>query len=228
MPYAVISGCNRGIGAGIARSLLEAGYTVVGLNRTAAPWRHSEYEEKLLDISDAEAVARSFEELPEAPYTVIVNAGIRRFGEVGALRPEDFLQSLHTNLASALYMAHSGLSGLRQHAGYLFVVGSHAEKYPFEGGSAYCSSKGGLRQFVDCFIEENRRFGVRATYLSLGAVRNRLDSDPNEWKLDPKHIGALIVSMLKLPAPILIPYLDARPITPPPAPVTGIERLQYV
>jgi NADP-dependent 3-hydroxy acid dehydrogenase YdfG len=159
---------------------------------------------------------------------VVANAGIRRFGTIEQLPLEDWQASVRTNLDGVFYLARATLSRLARTAGYFIVVGSHAEKYPFEGGAAYCATKLALRGLVDCLIAETRQQGVRATYLSLGAVKNRDHGMDESWKLTPEEVGELVLSLLRLPGKVLVNYLDARPLAPPGEGVAGIARLQVV
>ena len=72
-----------------------------------------------------------------------------------------------------------------------------------------------------------RHDGVRGTYISLGAVKNRPHGGDEDWKLTPRDVGAVILSLLRLPDGVLVPYLDARPLRPKGDSHGGIERLQY-
>jgi NAD(P)-dependent dehydrogenase (short-subunit alcohol dehydrogenase family) len=224
MASAIITGSNRGTGAGIAEVLRAAGYRVVGWDRTAAP----DSDTVRCDVRDPDQVGRAACDLPPDLTVVVANAGIRRFGAVDDLPLSDWRDSVDTNLSGVYYLARATLPLLRTNRGAFIVVGSHAEKYPFEGGAAYCATKLALRGLVDCLIADARHDGVRATYLSLGAIRNRDHGEDEGWKLTPRHVGEVILALLRLPDQILVPYLDARPLLPPREGPGGIGRLQNV
>jgi NAD(P)-dependent dehydrogenase (short-subunit alcohol dehydrogenase family) len=228
MASAVITGCNRGIGEGIAAVLHEAGLGVLGFNRSVAARPGGRYTEVSCDVRNPDSVERAARELPGDLQVVVANAGIRRFGDVDALSLSDWHDSLDTNLNGVFYLARATLPRLRANRGYFVAVGSHAEKYPFEQGAAYCSTKLAVRGLIDCLIADARHDGVRATYLSLGAVKNREHGGDEDWKLTPRDVGLVILSLLRLPDNVLIPYLDARPLRPKRDALGGIERLQYV
>ena len=124
------------------------------------------------------------------------------------------------------YVAKETLPLLRNTQGYFIVIGSHAEQYSFSLGSAYCTSKAGLPQLVNCIIDEERYNGIRAAYLSIGAVKNRDHNGDENWKLTPENIGTVIASLLQMPKNILIPYLDIRPQKPMHQSMKGIDLLQ--
>jgi NAD(P)-dependent dehydrogenase (short-subunit alcohol dehydrogenase family) len=228
MSSIVITGCNRGIGAGIAGVLLAAGEDVIGWNRTPSDCRDEHFTEATCDVRSAKDVARVARQLPDDLAAVIANAGIRRFGDIDTLPLADWMDSVDANLSGVFYLARETLPLLKKNRGYFVVVGSHAEKYPFEQGAAYCATKLALRGFLDCLIAETRYHGVRATYLSLGSVKNREHGGDEGWKLTPADVGQIILSLLRLPDNILIPYLDARPLMPLRDDRSGIEKLQYI
>jgi NADP-dependent 3-hydroxy acid dehydrogenase YdfG len=228
MSSVAITGCNRGIGVGIADVLLAAGLHVIGWNRTPSGRGDPGFTEVSCDVRHPEDVARAARQLPGDVAAVIANAGIRRFGPIDALPLEDWKDSVDANLSGVFYLARETLPLLKKNRGYFVVVGSHAEKYPFEEGAAYCATKLALRGFLDCLIAETRYQGVRGTYLSLGSVKNREHGGDESWKLTPADVGEVILSLLRLPENVLIPYLDARPLRPRRDDRVGIEKLQYV
>jgi NAD(P)-dependent dehydrogenase (short-subunit alcohol dehydrogenase family) len=252
MSTVVITGCNRGTGAGIARVLDRAGYLVLGWNRTPAAVGAC-FSEILCDVRNPTDVDRAAAQLPDDLVAVVANAAVRRFSEVETLSLEDWRASVETNLDGVFYLARACVPHLKRNRGYFLVIGSHAEKYPFEGGAAYCATKLAVRGLVDCLIAETRQQGVRASYLSLGAIKNREHGPPAEdppgarprraeraqgqpgandaeeaWKLLPEDIGELVLALLRLPPNMLVNYLDARPLMPPANASAGISRLQGV
>ena len=108
------------------------------------------------------------------------------------------------------------------------IIGSHSEKYTFGEGSAYCSTKLALRGMAECLREEVRYDDIRVSYLSIGSIKNRDHGIYEEWKLIPEEIGNVVISLIKMPKKVYIPYLDLRPLKPLKDNMEGIERLQYV
>jgi len=227
MSSIVVTGCNRGTGAGIASVLDRAGYRILGWNRTPAA-AGACFSEILCDIRNPADVDRAAANLPDDLVAVVANAGIRRFAAVETISLEDWHSSVETNLDGVFYLARACIPHLKRNRGYFLVIGSHAEKYPFEGGAAYCSTKLAVRGLVDCLIAETRQHGVRACYLSLGAIKNREHGADESWKLLPEDVGELVLALLRLPPNMLVNYLDARPLMPPAEASGGIGRLQGV
>ena len=226
MGKAVVTGCNRGLGLGIACELWKAGYQVDGINRTKANISWFNYREYLCDVSKPEEVEAL--NISENIDVLVLNAGIRRCAPGDQLSIEDWQASVNTNLNGVYYVTHKLLDKVKEARGDIIIVGSHSEKYTFESGAAYCSTKGALKEFAECLMQEVRYDGVRVTYLSLGSIKNRDHGIDEEWKLKPEEVGQAVTSIVKLPKNVMLSYADIRPAQPLKDSIPGIEKLQYV
>jgi NAD(P)-dependent dehydrogenase (short-subunit alcohol dehydrogenase family) len=231
MKTAIITGCNRGIGAGIRDVLLKEGYFVYGLNRTPAKVNNKRYKDVSCDVSKKAELKKAMEQVKseaEKIDVLIPNAAIRCFEDISKLPDGDWEASVNTNLNSVFYLTKAFVPELIKSKGYCIIIGSHAEKYNFAQGSAYCATKAALRAFSECLLEEVRHKGVKVTYLSIGSVRNRDHGFDESWKLLPEHLGNLVVNLLKTDERALASYVDFRPAHPLVKKITGIQRLQYL
>ena len=225
---ALITGCNRGLGEGIRNILLKQGYTVIGLNRTLSNQKLENYIEVKCDISNSENIEKAKEKINKKIDLLIINAGIRRFEKIENMKKQDWEDSVNINLNGAFYTLKSFIENVKNAKGDIIIIGSHSEKYTFEEGGAYCSTKLALRGLAECLREELRYDDVRVSYLSLGSIKNRDHNIYEEWKLMPEEVGMTILNIINLPKKILIPYLDIRPLQPLKDEKKGIEKLQYV
>ena len=225
---ALITGCNRGLGEGIRNILLKQGYTVIGLNRTLSNQKIKNYIEIKCDISNSENIEKAKEKINKKIDLLIINAGIRRFEKIENMKKQDWEDSVNINLNGAFYTLNSFIENVKNAKGDIIIIGSHSEKYTFEEGGAYCSTKLALRGMAECLREELRYEDVRVSYLSLGSIKNRDHNIYEEWKLMPEEVGMTILNIINLPKKILIPYLDIRPLQPLKDEKKGIEKLQYV
>ena len=225
---ALITGCNRGLGEGIRNILLKQGYTVIGLNRTLSNQKLENYIEVKCDISNSENIEKAKEKINKKIDLLIINAGIRRFEKIENMKKQDWEDSVNINLNGAFYTLKSFIENVKNAKGDIIIIGSHSEKYTFEEGGAYCSTKLALRGMAECLREELRYEDVRVSYLSLGSIKNRDHNIYEEWKLMPEEVGITILNIINLPKKILIPYLDIRPLQPLKDEKKGIEKLQYV
>ena len=225
---ALITGCNRGLGEGIRNILLKQGYTVIGLNRTLSNQKLKNYIEVKCDISNSENIEKAKEKINKKIDLLIINEGIRRLEKIENMKKQDWEDSVNINLNGAFYTLKSFIENVKNAKGDIIIIGSHSEKYTFEEGGAYCSTKLALRGMTECLREELRYEDVRVSYLSLGSIKNRDHNIYEEWKLMPEEVGMTILNIINLPKKILIPYLDIRPLQPLKDEKKGIEKLQYV
>lgn len=223
---AVITGCNRGTGYGVLTELLKEGYHVYGFNRTPLTENLEGYTDVKCDISKSNEVRSTCIWLKPVDLLVL-NAGIRKFGNVGELDIDDFSKSIDVNLKGAFYVLSNLVDKIKEAKGTVIFIGSHAGDYPFAKGAAYCASKAGLHAMAECFMEETRHCGVKTTVLSLGSIKNRDHGIEEEWKLKPEEIGKVIVSLTKFPENAMPSYINLRPKSPLVLPFDGIELLQY-
>lgn len=228
MKTALITGCNRGLGAGIRNILLKEGYKVIGLNKTVSKEKIENYTEIECDISKFSNIENIKEKVSNKIDLLVINAGIRRFEKMENMQIDDWENSVNTNLNGAFYVLKIFIENVKKAEGDIIIVGSHSEKYTFEEGGAYCSTKLALRGLTECLREEVRYENIRVSYLSLGSIKNRDHGIYEDWKLMPEEVGMAIVNIIKLPKKVYIPYLDIRPLKPLKEEKKGIERLQYV
>lgn len=226
---AVITGCNRGVGEGVRSQLLKEGYEVYGLNRTPTEnvSEMSSYHESICDVSDPEKVREACSNIPGNIDVLVLNAGIRKFGKVSELSLEDFSYSIDVNLKGPFYVLTFLLEQVKRAKGTVIFIGSHAGRYPFGLGAAYCSSKRGLEALAECLMEEVRREGVKVIHLSLGAIKNREHGYEEEWKIKPEEIGNAILKLIEMPQNLLFSDINLRPQSPKELEIEGIELMQY-
>lgn len=226
---AVITGCNRGGGEGIRNQLLKAGYFVYGINRspTLNVEQIESYCEYICDVSDSNKITEVCNKITDDIDLLVLNAGIRKFGKISELSFGDFSYSIDVNLKGPFYVVSLLLKNVKKAKGKIIFIGSHAGRYPFGLGAAYCSSKRGLEALSECLMEEVRREGVKVIHLSLGAIKNRDHGYEEEWKIKPDELGMAILKLLEMPDNLLPSDINLRPQSPKELNIEGIELMQY-
>ncbi len=228
MKTAVITGCNRGLGEGIKKKLLEQGYKIYGLNKTIANKHEDNYVEIKCDVGNYNDVVNAIKQIKESIDLLVVNAAIRVFDNVLTFDVEEWNKAVNTNLNGVFYVIKECILKVKKAKGDIVIVGSHSSKYTFAKGSSYCSTKAAIRNLASCLQEELRFADVRIIYLSLGSIKNRDHNIPEEWKLFPSEVAEAVYNIISLPKKIYIPYIDIRPLKPLQDNKEGIEKLQYV
>jgi benzil reductase ((S)-benzoin forming) len=152
---AIVTGTTSGIGAALARILLQRGWVVVGVGRRSSEIEHPRYRHLILDLSDVRAVTSSFE-ADVAPLFVdrrwervgLVNnaASSELLAAVEHIDPVALLRLYALNTASPVWLMGFVLrEGPRDAALRIVNVSSGAAVAAFPGLAAYSSSKAALR-----------------------------------------------------------------------------------
>jgi NAD(P)-dependent dehydrogenase (short-subunit alcohol dehydrogenase family) len=154
----VITGGARGIGAQLARDLVDTGASVAVLDRDL------ESAQRLVaelgsataafeaDVASAESVTAACGAAVRhfgAVDVVVANAGIAGPGStVAAVDPADWRQVIDVNLVGVFHTIQAALPHLKVRGGYVMVVASIAAVIPGPLVSAYVASKAGVESLV--------------------------------------------------------------------------------
>jgi NAD(P)-dependent dehydrogenase (short-subunit alcohol dehydrogenase family) len=106
------------------------------------------------------------------------------------ISPEQFQETLATNLTGTFLVIRAFLPGMRRRGrGRIFPLLSVAARRGFPGWSAYCASKWGLAGLVAALREELRGSGIHITSLYPGAtdtdIWNGMAGDWDRGKMVP-------------------------------------------
>ncbi|MER7462565.1 SDR family oxidoreductase [Streptomyces sp. NPDC097981] len=176
----VVTGGTRGVGAGIARSFLEAGAEVVvcarrpPLEPVAVQGRTASYA--ALDLRDPAAVREFFEGvgLRHGRLDCLVNnAGGTPYRLLGEGEAERHARVVELNLVAPMTAALAAYPHLREAHGSVVMIGSVSGTRPSPGTAAYGAAKAGLENLARSMAVEWAP-EVRVNSLVLGMVRTEL------------------------------------------------------
>lgn len=181
---AVVTGGTRGVGAGIARALLEAGADVVVCARRPpdAPVRAAGRTARFLplDLRDADTVSAFFQQVPRehGRLDILVNnAGGTPYRMLDEGRPERHARVVELNLLAPLTASLAAYEVMREQpgGGSVVMIGSVSGSRPSPGSAAYGAAKAGVEQLARSMAVEWAPL-VRVNTLVLGMVRTELTS----------------------------------------------------
>jgi 2-hydroxycyclohexanecarboxyl-CoA dehydrogenase len=171
---ALVTGGAKGIGAGIARRLVDEGATVViaDLDRPAGEQLAHELGVVFwaLDVSDTDAVQQQL--AASAPFDVLVNnAGMDQHAWFTHTDAGQWKTLMAVNLYSVLATTHAVLPAM-QRAGHgrLIHIASEAARLGSAGGAVYAAAKGAVLAFSRSMARENARYGITSNVIAPGPV----------------------------------------------------------
>lgn len=177
---ALVTGSSRGLGAGIAMALAEAGASVAIHGSSKAPEATQQQLAALGgnhfavvgDVSDAAVCARLIEEVVLHFGTIDIlvnNAGTIRRAPAAEHSDEDWQTVIDTNLSSVFRLTkHAGKHMLAQGSGKVINI---ASLLTFQGGvfvPSYAAAKGGVGQLTKAFANEWAAKGVNVNAIAPG------------------------------------------------------------
>ena len=228
---ALITGGSKGIGYGIAESLLRQGMKVAITSRSkeasekaAAALKGIGKGEVLAleaDVRNAASQQKAIDEILKKwgqLDVLVANAGIGYFGSIETLTTEDWQETIDTNLTGVFHSVRASLPALKKTKGFIITIGSLAGANFFAGGSAYNASKFGLLGFSQALMLDVRNFGIRVSTIMPGSVstnfNNHQPSHEDAWKIQPEDIGSLVVDLLRMNPRTLPSKIEVRPSIP--------------
>ena len=229
---ALITGGSKGIGYGVAEFLMREKMKVAVTSRSQKA--ADQAVEKLGKVGVGEALGiaadvRDFSSQQNAVDLIVkkwgsldvlvANAGIGYFGSIETLTPEQWQETIDTNLTGVFYSVKASLEHLKRSKGYIITIASLAGTNFFAGGSAYNASKFGLVGFTQAMMLDVRQSGIRVSTIMPGSVATHFnDHQPNEqdaWKIQPEDIGQMVADLLHMHPRTLPSKIEVRPSMPP-------------
>ncbi|HVZ57195.1 MAG TPA: SDR family oxidoreductase [Chitinophagaceae bacterium] len=228
---AYITGGSKGIGLGVARTLLAQGMRVAISSRSleaarqAAASLSTDPQQVLAiqsDVASAEDESRAIQEVC-AKFggldVLVANAGVGHFANIESLTEQDWKSTIDTNLTGVFHSVKAGLDALKKSRGYIITVASLAGTNFFENGAAYNASKFGLVGFTQAIMLDLRKYGIRVTTIMPGSVatyfNNHVPNDSDAWKIQPEDIGEIVLDLLRMHPRTLPSKIEVRPSMPP-------------
>jgi NAD(P)-dependent dehydrogenase (short-subunit alcohol dehydrogenase family) len=173
---ALVSGASSGIGAAIARRVLDAGGTVVDLDRNPPAVNHDRLHYIEVDLSDPRATAEAARKaVARFPITSLVNnAGSNRPALLEDVTMEDFDYLMNLHVRASLILAQAVLPAMRQaRFGRIVNIASRAvQGIPYR--TAYGAAKAALVGFTRTWALELGAYGITVNAVAPGPIETAL------------------------------------------------------
>lgn len=215
-PVAVITGAGKGIGRATAIELGRRGFALALAARTES--------DLIGTLTAADAVDRgiavSTDVSKAAEIDRLIHQTLERFDRIDAvihcaghapvqsivaMTPDEWRETIDTNLSAAFYLARAAWPTFeRQRGGAIVNVSSLSSRDPFPGFAAYGAAKAGVNLFGLAAAREGQSIGVRVYTIAPGAVETAMfrrimtqEQYPKEKTLDPMDVAKVIAGCVQ-------------------------------
>jgi 3-oxoacyl-[acyl-carrier protein] reductase len=189
MKHIIVSGGSKGLGLGIVKHLLSAGYKVSSCSRnssdemTALERATPHFKWFAAEIGDAQQTQHFVKEAcswaNDTPlWGIVNNAGVAKEGILATFPNVDSDAMLQINLHGALYLAREALRVfLKQNSpGRIINISSIIGSRGYTGLAAYSASKAGLDGLTRALARENGRRNITVNSVAPGYLETDLSS----------------------------------------------------
>ncbi len=166
MPSVLVTGAARGIGKAIVEHLASAGWDVIAGVRSEedATAITNVYPQRvsavILDITNADHIARLPDALPKRLDALVNNAGVAVGGPVETVTSEDWRKSLEVNVIGQFAVTQAVLPRLRDSGGRVVFISSVNGRIATPMLGPYSASKFALEAGCDALRVELKAWGI--------------------------------------------------------------------
>ncbi len=226
---AILTGASSGLGAAIAKSLVNKGAEVYGLarNREALSRLQEDLGEKFhpvrMDLTHRETLTDWVNDtfnLNNIPDILINNAGVGGFEKIDEMEPEYWVKMVETNL-NGMYFITAPVAALmkrKAESTHIVNIGSILGTLGRSEAAAYCTTKYGINGFSEALFKELRFDEVKVTCLNPGSINTEFFKTSgiknHENMLDPDSLAHTVIHVLETPDNMLINEMTIRPLNP--------------
>ncbi len=245
----LITGATSGIGKATAQVLAKEGFQLILCGRRQQ--RLDELQTELatltkvttlnFDVSDKQAVAKAFEELPSDFQTIdilINNAGnAHGLGTIDQGNTDDWDKMMDINVKGLLYVSRQVIPGMVSRAeGHIVNIGSIAGIEVYAEGNVYCASKHAVDAITKGMRIDLNPQGIKVSEVKPGLVETefsevRFKGDSEKaakvyqgyQPLLPQDIAELILFMITRPKDLNLAVVLVLPLAEA-ASIVGLKR----
>jgi 3-oxoacyl-[acyl-carrier protein] reductase len=181
--HAVVTGASSGIGQAIVKSLLERGWRVTGLCRTASTEKVDGLTIVPVDMTDFERLRAVCDALEPAD-ALVHSAGFMRTAALGELSMDDASAMWRLHVEAAMLLADKLAPRMRA-GGRIVLIGSRTANGAATR-SQYAATKAALIGLARSWAAELAPRGITVNVVAPGATDTPLLRDPARAQTPPK------------------------------------------
>ncbi|TAI47695.1 SDR family oxidoreductase [Flagellimonas allohymeniacidonis] len=224
-----ITGGTKGIGLGVAQSLLQQGMKVAisgrsdeSVSKTLASLGNTAnvlgIKADVTRIKDEEAAVEEILKTWGRLDVVLANAGVGHFAPIDEMSDDKWHQMIDINLNGVFHTLKASVEALKKSEGYYMTLASLAGTNFFASGAGYNATKFGVVGFTQAAMLDLRKYNIKVTTIMPGSVathfNNNEPSEKDAWKIQPEDIGELVIDLLKMHPRTLPSKIEVRPTRP--------------
>jgi len=223
-----ITGGSKGIGFGIAQTLLASGARVAISSRSleAANAAAAKLGGDVLALeSDVSSMADESKAIQAVVAhfgsldVLVANAGVGHFAPIDVITEKEWHETINTNLTGVFNSVKASIESLKKSEGYIITIASLAGTNFFETAAAYNASKFGLVGFTQAIMLDLRKYNIKVTTIMPGSVATHFDNhtptEADAWKIQPEDVGQMVADLLQMHPRTLPSKIEVRPSGPP-------------
>ncbi|MCZ2394340.1 MAG: SDR family NAD(P)-dependent oxidoreductase [Chitinophagales bacterium] len=226
---AIVSGASSGLGAAIAKALVQQGTKVYGIARNLKNLQQisdilgDQFIPVSLDISEVQAVTNWIDNTFSAtnlPDILINNAGIGYFRKIDEMNYNEWTEMIQTNLNGTFLLTSQIVPWMKKHEGikHIINIGSIMGTIAQPESSGYSTTKFGIQGFSEALFKELRYDKIKVTCVNPGSIETDFFKNSNitthSNMLQADDIASSIIHILQTPDNVLIDSITIRPLIP--------------
>ncbi len=186
---ALVTGASRGIGAAIAKELVESNYTLIGTATSLTGVEQIElnlpgHKGFVLNVMEQESIEHFFSEIDDyglQPSIIINNAGITRDNIILRMKLQEWNEVMAANLNSVFSLTRHFLRPLvKARFGRIVNVTSIVAGSGNAGQANYAAAKAGVIAFTKSLAREVASRGITVNAVSPGFIDTDMTGKLNE------------------------------------------------
>ncbi|MDW6004767.1 SDR family NAD(P)-dependent oxidoreductase [Vibrio mangrovi] len=181
--HALVTGASSGIGLAIVTTLLNDGWRVTGLSRTAPEIHHPDFTTIRVDLMNTAQLLHSLEDITTID-ALIHAAGKMTSAPLGQLNLPESQTLWHLHIHVAELLANTLVPKMGS-GGRIILIGSRTSR-GVAGRSQYVATKSAMVGMVRSWAAELATKGITANIIAPGATETPMLADPQRQQSPPK------------------------------------------